>query len=98
MSWKARLMMLLAVAAMLITVAGPVMAQDFDDCDFIGVDGDDAVFECTVDLDFDGIDDNFDDFVDGDFDGIDDRFFFDDDIDDEDCIGVVAGDECIGVG
>ena len=96
-SWKVRLMALLAVAALLLTTGGPVMADDFGDCEFVGFDGDEAIFVCELDVDFDGISDDIDDFIDADFDGFDDRFFFDDDIDEDACIGVEAGSECIGV-
>lgn len=85
-SWKARLMALLVAVAMLIVVQGPVMADDFDDCEFVGFDGfGNAVFVCDFDFD----DDDFF-FFDEDFDGIDDFF--------DNCIGAEFGGECIGVG
>lgn len=78
-----RIKLVLAAAtvmvAMLAVTAGSASAQEFDDCEFAGFDGDEAIFVCEVDVDFDGISDDFDDFVDADFDGFDDRFFSSDD-------------------
>jgi hypothetical protein len=52
-SWKARLLVLLAaVGMMLATVSGSAMAQDFTraDCDFLGWEGDEALYLCDRDV------------------------------------------------
>lgn len=59
-SWKTRLLALVAVMALLVSIAGPAMAQDFERCrdfgDVVRCDGD---FFVEVDDDFFFDDDDF---------------------------------------
>ncbi len=106
-SWKARLLVLLAAAAMLIAVSGPAMAQDLDgdgfddgDAEFflcVDEDGDGDFEDCDEVADFDegfdplGNDDDADDF--DPLGDDDDDGIFDDEDDDDDNDGILDDEE-----